>query len=938
MFIRLHQGLVRPSWYPMNDDAEDSLALALSHRARSLVEQWLLSETPHDSTAVAALMADHPELREHLEAELARLQRIEVALGNATFPGSTGVRFGIPGYEIQRRVGAGGQASVFRATQVSTGQTVAIKAIYGGALCSDGAKKRFDREVRILVELNHPHIANVIDRGVTDEGTPFVVIRFVEGQNLDEWLNERRRQAMPNPSRAELNELLQTFVTICNTINAAHQKGIVHRDLKPSNIRIDQRGQPHILDFGLALEAIMDAEAAATIDPAAAKTKTGQFVGSLPWASPEQIGAVDAAIGERSDVYALGLILYDMLAGRLPFETTVSLKELLNGIAAAVKIAPSVLWRRSSRQSARCPFNTELDAIVLKAISLHPRDRYGSAGELAADVQAYLHGRPTTAGCRRSASRKQTLAVTTVGVSLAGLAAWLAVQFATVAEPLSVRGLIWCDDNGDGLVQPQEPGIAGVTVYADLNANGKLDTGEDGSPAEPTAVSDNRGQYVLWPGKRPTAIRCQAPPQQDLTFPRSLRQPKDVFTFVGTNTLRRLTRLPGKLPKYERGQDLVMRIHQQVPAIVAFIADDADLNVELNVLNEDQLILGWVQENRSAPFTYLARAVVSEDHVEAIYLGSLPIERNVADVGDIDGDGRMDLLIRSREGVPNAEGNWYLQVCWGKNNGTFDFSTPLQPVAVNQRGMTIWLEDVNGDQILDVIYHLTKWGGYFTFELRAALGQGNGTFEFERSQRLLRGPDDHGLFSFPPMDLDGDGDRDLLLVADDDAQDEGQSYVARNDGQGSYSLLKFIDLVPANESPGQDRSMANQAVFWDIDRDGNPELLILDDLAHDNSVRLYRHLDQALSAGTDAENWPYELVDLTHLWTQTAWPRELAIARTAAGSHSFYGKLPQQLDFGLINGHPRTDSDRADSRTGLPQGDRPGSAHVSAGSARRSRT
>ncbi len=609
----------------------------------------------------------------------------------------------------------------------------------------------------------------------------------------------------------------------------------------------------------------------------------------------------------RSDVYSLGLILYEMLAGQLPFETTASLKELLRGIAPAIKTAPSVKRRRSSFNTDRIPFSPVLDAIVLKAISLKPHDRYANAGEFAADLHAYLRGHATLAGRRRSASRKSVALVATLSMILLTFAGWLAIGFLSGRQPLRVHGLVWQDDNGDGFFQPSEPGLEGSTVYADLNANGKWDADGDNSQAEPRCVTDQQGEYELLPGKNSTAIRCQLPMRLggtlvEATFPRAHRQPQSIFTFVGNDTLRRLQQAPGQLPNYRRGKDFVLDHRTQVPAISSFITHGNELSVEICSLDNRQLILGWVQDDRSAPFTYLARVVVDQDKLEVIYLGSLPIERSLVDVGDVDGDGRIDLLIRSREGVPNAEANWYLQVCWGMNDGTFDFSTPLQLVALNQRGMTTWLEDVDGDQLLDVLYHLTPWGGYFTFELRLALGRGDGTFQFTRSRRLLRGPDDHGLASMPPMDLDSDGDRDLLLIADDDAQDEGQSYVAVNGGiGGNYTLLKFIDFMPSSERPGQDRTMLKQAVLWDVDRDGGRDLLALVDDEQDDRVRLYRNVDQALAAGAAAETWPFEEVDLTNLWARTAWPRQLALLPAARASHMAGRRRPlrpHRLDFG----------------------------------------
>ncbi len=187
-------------------------------------------------------------------------------------PAVPGLAEQIPGYDVADELHRGAQGAVYRATQITTGRCVAIKVFHELAGSGGAEHSRFAREADVLLGLRHPGVVTLLDKGEIGR-RPYFVMEYVEGEPLDRYLASH-----PLPIRL----LLAKFVAICDAVNAAHLRGILHRDLKPANILIDMHGEPHVVDFGLAKS--LSADAVAT-------TRDGQFVGSIPWASPEQIYA-----------------------------------------------------------------------------------------------------------------------------------------------------------------------------------------------------------------------------------------------------------------------------------------------------------------------------------------------------------------------------------------------------------------------------------------------------------------------------------------------------------------------------------------------------------------------------------------------------------------------------------------------------------------------
>lgn len=303
----------------------------------------------------------------------------------------------VPGYMLLKEIGKGGQAIVFLATQLSTGKKVALKIMKDGPFSNDRNLARFKREAEVLASLNHPNIVSIIDTGEASDGSRFISMSYIEGATLDQHMINSQDRVAADPS-----DILRIFMKICSTMNAAHQKGVVHRDLKPSNIIVDMGNEPHILDFGLAR---ISANWAPQLSHSPVSI-TGEFLGSLPWCSPEQAKGNSASIDFRTDVYSLGVILYQLITGgRFPYEVAGNIAEVLNNIIYAQPTPPSKLdnpslAKANNRVLARRPrlINASIEAIVLKALEKNPDDRFQSADEFAKAISNYLAGRPLENG------------------------------------------------------------------------------------------------------------------------------------------------------------------------------------------------------------------------------------------------------------------------------------------------------------------------------------------------------------------------------------------------------------------------------------------------------------------------------------------------------------------------------------------------------------
>jgi serine/threonine protein kinase len=321
----------------------------------------------------------------------------------------------LPEYDVLREAHRGAQGVVFEARHRMTGRHVAIKVLRSGPWVGPNDAARFEREIRVLGLLRHPGIVAVLDGGVAS-GSAYLVMDFIDGPPLDEYV---RAELTPDrggitkraTERRRLNQLLTLFADVCDAVGAAHVRGVIHRDLKPANIRVDSAGRPHVLDFGLA--KLLDED---TIDFRAVEaTQSGQFLGSLPWTSPEQAEGAVERVDMRSDVYSLGVILYHLLTDAFPYPTDGTLRSTLDTIVRTDPASPRV------KCNSPFPIDEELETIVLKCLSKDPNRRYLTASELARDVRSYRDGLPIEAKrdsgwymMKKSIARHRALAASSV--------------------------------------------------------------------------------------------------------------------------------------------------------------------------------------------------------------------------------------------------------------------------------------------------------------------------------------------------------------------------------------------------------------------------------------------------------------------------------------------------------------------------------------------
>lgn len=292
-------------------------------------------------------------------------------------------------YELLGEVGRGGQGIVYRALQPHTHRQIAVKRLLEGAFSTPSARQRFEREVEAVTSLNHPNIVTVFAMEIID-GIPLLAMEWLQGRPFHRW------SADPAGRPRDVREILAVFLQACDAVHYAHQRGVIHRDLKPANIWVCDAPTPRshaaaggpsgpvatsagpiakILDFGLAKR--FDEATPSNV------TLSDEFVGTPAYASPEQIRLDHSQIDVRTDVYSLGVVLFQALTGEMPYELPRNLAQLIEIVEHSPPRRPSSLNRRIDR---------ELDNIVLKTLEKERARRYQSVDAFAADIRRYLAG------------------------------------------------------------------------------------------------------------------------------------------------------------------------------------------------------------------------------------------------------------------------------------------------------------------------------------------------------------------------------------------------------------------------------------------------------------------------------------------------------------------------------------------------------------------
>jgi tetratricopeptide (TPR) repeat protein len=396
---------------------------------------FLLLEIDADQrSAILAQESVSPEMRRKLEQMLALDQAhtdgaLKQPLNPALRPEfQPGERF--DGFEVIEHIAGGGMGDVYLARQTNPSREVALKVIRQG-MATESLLARFKLELQALARMDHSSVARVYGAGVTPRGRPYFTMEFVRGEPITEYCDE---QGLGTRDRVKV------FLQVCDGVQHAHQNAILHRDLKPSNVlvtRQDGEALPKIIDFGVAKATEGD------LSDSAFQTEHGMLIGTPEYMSPEQANMAGGSVDTRSDVYSLGVILYELLCGLLPF----SPEELrTSGYDSIQRIIREKVPARPSTQvgsyaSGKLPdvgktalkreLSGDLDWIVMKALEKEPGRRYGSPSDLAADLRRYLANEPVMAGPPGAGYRvRKFIRRHTLSVSLAGAGIVILVVFA----------------------------------------------------------------------------------------------------------------------------------------------------------------------------------------------------------------------------------------------------------------------------------------------------------------------------------------------------------------------------------------------------------------------------------------------------------------------------------------------------------------------------
>ena len=351
-------------------------------RLAKILDEYLVGLERGEAVDPAELLARHPEMADRLRGYLSGLALFQRAIDppQASLPILGGAATGtiLGDFRLVREIGRGGMGIVYEAVQMSLERRVAVKLLPLSASVNEKQIARFKHEAQAAAQIDHPHIVPVFAIG-QEHVTHYFAMQLITGQSLAEMVSELREEATATTATETADHVAAVArmgLQAAEALNAAHEIGVVHRDIKPSNLLLDEKGKVWVTDFGVARCKSSDA-----------LTETGYVVGSMPYMSPEQALGQSALVDHRTDIYSLGITLYELATLRHPCEGAAHAETAIEHTRAQ--------WQRPRAWNQAIP--ADFEVIILKAMSEDRDDRYATARELAEDLKLFLEGKPILA-------------------------------------------------------------------------------------------------------------------------------------------------------------------------------------------------------------------------------------------------------------------------------------------------------------------------------------------------------------------------------------------------------------------------------------------------------------------------------------------------------------------------------------------------------------